>query len=235
MEINQLISQLATLTGYINTSNEDEEKSVEKLQASIAEAILNQDPSTIRSKEFIFERSDLFLTSKIDSNRLKKINEVAANVKKVAEPAKTNVFVRNTPVRSTQITGGITRASAGVRVKTVGPLIDKNKLPTWFDFVKVKKLISLYIQGQNKPVLLFDATFKKPKIQLPNSKPVELTKTFTVDPETVWIHGKVLSANVPDELYCGLRVKSGKLPSTPIPLWQIINLPLQTQQKLTLI
>ena len=211
MKINQLISQLTDLTGFINTSDKKEEKNFEKLQASLAEAILNQDPITIRGEKFVFERSDLFHSSNIDSSRLKKINKVAKDVKKRVQPARTNVFVRHTPIRSTQIRRSITRASAGVRVKTVGPIIDRHKLPTWFDFVTVKKLISLYIQGQSKPVLLFDATFRKPKIQLPNSKPVELTKNFTVIPETVWIHGKVLSSGMPDDLYCGLRVKGGKI------------------------
>ena len=63
MEINQLTEQLAALTGFLQSSSADDEKNVEALQASIAESILQQDLSTVRSKEFIFERSDLFLTS----------------------------------------------------------------------------------------------------------------------------------------------------------------------------
>ncbi|HSO89348.1 MAG TPA: hypothetical protein VLQ91_22535, partial [Draconibacterium sp.] len=211
MEINQLVAQLASLTGYLHSSSSEEKKNVEKLQASIAEAILNQDPTTIRSKEFIFERSDLFLTSKIESDRLKRITELASDVVKGENRVEKNVFVRNIPIRSTQISGSITAASAGVRVKTIGPVIDIHKNPHWFDFVNVKKLIAIYIQGQNMPVILFDATFKQRKFQLINAKPVELTKTYTVDPETVWIHGKVFSNDVPDEYYCGLRVKGGTI------------------------
>ena len=82
MEINQLISQLTALTGFIDTSGKEEEKSFEELQASVAEAILNQDPITIRGEDFIFERSDLFHTSKIESSRIKKINKAAINAKK---------------------------------------------------------------------------------------------------------------------------------------------------------
>ncbi len=211
MEINQLTAQLATLTGYLHSSTADDERNVEKLQASIAEAILNQDPSTIKSKEFVFEKSDLFLRSNIDAGRLKKIDELAAIVSKGEKLSDTNVFVRNVPIRSTQLTGSITSASAGARVRTIGPIFDVHRIPRWFDFVKVKKLIALYIQGQSRPMILFDSTFRKPRFQLPNAKPVELTKTFTVDPDTVWIHGKVFSADVPDELYCGLRVKGGNI------------------------
>jgi hypothetical protein len=211
MEIHQLTNQLASLTGYLHSSSDKDEKEIEKLQAAIANAIVNQDPSTIRSKEFVFERSDLFHTSNIESNRLKKINELAEFAGKGEKKSDTNVFVRNVPIRSTQITGSITTASAGVRVKSFGPVIDKNRKPVWFDFVKVKKLIALYIQGQNMPMILFDSTFNQAKFVLPNSKPVELTKAYQVDPETVWIHGKVFSADVPDDLYCGIRVKSGSI------------------------
>ena len=153
--------------------------------------------------------------------------------KKRVKPTRTNVFVRHTPIRSTQIRRSISTASAGVRVKTIGPLIDKNKLPTWFDFVTVKKLIALYIQGQNKPVLLFDASFRKPKFQLANAKPVELTKNFTVIPETVWIHGKVLSSAVPNDLYCGLRVKGGKITLDADPFMAGNKLTIASSTKIT--
>lgn len=211
MEINEITAQLAMLTGHLHSSGTDDEKHIEKLQSAIANAILNQDPATIKSKEFVFERSDLFLSTNIESNRLKKISELAELAGKGDKLTETNVFVRNVPVRSTQITGSITAASAGVRVKTVGPVLDKLKRPVWFDFVTVKKLIALYIQGQNLPAILFDATFSQSKFLLANSKPVELTRTYTVIPETVWIHGKLLSTNVPDEYYCGLRVKGGTI------------------------
>ncbi len=211
MEISQITAQLAMLTGHLHSSGSDDEKDIEKLQSAIANAILNQDPATIKSKEFVFEKSDLFLSTNIESNRLKKISELAKLVEKGDKLSETNVFVRNVPIRSTQITGSITAASAGVRVKTVGPVFDKLKKPTWFDFVTVKKLIALYVQGQNLPVIMFDATFSQSKFFTPNAKPVELTKTYNIIPETVWIHGKVFSADVPDEYYCGLRVKGGTI------------------------
>ncbi|MBK6283935.1 MAG: hypothetical protein IPF54_15930 [Draconibacterium sp.] len=58
---------------------------------------------------------------------------------------------------------------------------------------------------------MFDAKFSQSKFFTPNAKPVELTKTYNIIPETVWIHGKVFSADVPDEYYCGLRVKGGTI------------------------
>ncbi|HOY32794.1 MAG TPA: hypothetical protein PKW80_13025 [Bacteroidales bacterium] len=211
MEINQLTAILTTLTGHLQSSNDEDEKNIEMLQVSVAEALMQQDPSTILSPELVFEKSDLFMSSKVEGNRLKKISELANVVSKGGKLTEMNVFVRRVPVRSTQIPGSITSASAGARVRTIGPLPDGRGTSRWFDFVKVKKLISLYVQGQSKPVMLFDATFKKPRLTLPNAKPIELTKTFNVDPESVWIHARVFSADVPDDLYCGLRVKSGTI------------------------
>lgn len=72
MDINQITAQLAMLTGHLHSSTADDEKDIENLQAAIARSILNQDPASIKSKEFVFERSDLFLTTGIESNRLKK-------------------------------------------------------------------------------------------------------------------------------------------------------------------
>ncbi len=233
MEINQITAQLAALTGFLHSSTADDEKDIEKLQDAIANAIVNQDPETIRSKEFVFERSDLFLTTNVEGNRLKKITELATNAGKGEKLSNKNVFVRNVPIRSTQITGSITTASAGVRVNTIGPIFDKLKKPVWFDFVNVKKLIAIYIQGQNMPVMLFDATFKQRKIQLINAKPVELTKTYTVDPETVWVHGKVFSTDVPDEFYCGLRVKGGTITLDTDPFMANNRLTITSATKIT--
>ena len=211
MDTNQFSALIATLTGQLHATNASDELDIQKLQASIAEAVIHQDPATIRSKEFLFEKSDLLMSENIEVNRFKKIKDLAAIVGNSSELSSTNVFVRNVPIRSTQITGSITAASAGVRVTTTGPIADLQGRLHWFDFVKVKKLIALYVQGQAMPVLLFDATFNSPRFQLINSKPIEITKTFTIDPDSVWIHGKVFSADIPDDYYCGQRVKGGTI------------------------
>jgi hypothetical protein len=217
MEINQLTALLVDLTGSLRSSGNKEQKEIEKLQKSVAEAILHQDPSKVRSKELVFEKSDLALASNLESNRLKKISHIASLVSKSRKPAKTNVFVRNVPVRSTQITGGINYSSAGTRVKTIGPFTDIYGVSHWFDFVNVVKLIALFVKGRKMPVILFNATFRRPTYQVAGSIPVELTKTFHIAPDTIWIHGKLFSADVPDDYYCGLRVKGGIIDLDTLP------------------
>ena len=207
----QIASLLTTLTGQLQTSTPHEEKEVLKLQRSIADALILQNPSDIRNPEFLFERSDLAGPAIGATANIKKINDIAKRVLLKKEPAALNVFVREVPIRSTQISGSSTLASAGTRAKTIGPLYDIHGTPHWYDFVKVKKLIALYVQGETMPSILFDATFNQPKYFPVNSKPVELTKTFTIDPESVWIKGKLLESTIPEDQYCGLRVKGGTI------------------------
>lgn len=88
----ELLSELlARLTGQLQASSAEDEKNIEKLQRSVAEAILNQAPGDIRSQEFVFEKSDLFETANIEGHRLKKISELASAAKKRDKQAETNL------------------------------------------------------------------------------------------------------------------------------------------------
>ena len=233
MNTNQFSALMATLTGQLHSSNTADEMNIQQLQAAIAAAVIHQDPAAVQSQDLLFEKSDLFMSENIEPGRLKKIKDLLPLISAEKAFAETNVFVRNVPIRSTQIAGSITAASAGVRVNTLGPFADISGRLRWFDFVKVKKLIALYIQGQAMPVILFDATFQKPRFQLVNAKPVGITKAFTIDPDSVWIHGKVFSATVPDEYYCGLRVKGGNITLDTDPFMSGDHLTITAATKIT--
>ncbi|MBN1185596.1 MAG: hypothetical protein JXB49_25155 [Bacteroidales bacterium] len=233
METKQLTALLANLTGHLRVTNADEKKRIEKLQKTIAEAALYQDPSTIRGHEFIYERSDMFLSSKIGSSRLDKIGSITGQIIKGDKPPQTKVFVRNVPVRTTQIPGSITHASAGVHVETLGPFTDSYGVSHWFDFAPITRLIALYIKGQRMPVILFKAKFREPLHHLVNGIPVELVKNFAIEPNTLWIHGKVFSPEVPENCYCGLRVKGGTLSADTLPFLENNKLTLPANAQIT--
>ena len=211
---------LATLTGQLHTNNEEEEQALEKLQFSIARALISQDPSGISNQQFLFERSDLFMSS-TRSTRLEKIDRIVENVQqsiKSSDPADLQVFVRTIPIRTTQIAGSVTAAGAGSRVTTLGPFRDKlTGRDIWFDIVKVKKLISLYVQGQAEPVILFEATFSVNKIQVVNAPKPELTKNYDITADTVWVNARQFDPSAPAGYYAGLRVKSGTLVLNALP------------------
>lgn len=211
MNENQLAALLASLTGQLHTDNKEEEIQIEQLQQSIAQSLLKQDPATISSQTFLFEKSDLFISANVKEGRLRKIKEIAASVLANKSDEQLQVFVRNVPIRTTQLQGSASLANAGTRVTTVGPIADLQGRLQWFDFVKVKKLIAIYQQGESLPCLLFDATFNKPRFQLANAKPIELTKTFTLIPESIWIQANILAPTAPSNQYAGLRIKGGTI------------------------
>ncbi|MEO6136909.1 MAG: hypothetical protein ABIP35_17270, partial [Ginsengibacter sp.] len=220
MQANSINAILATLTAQLHTANQDDEKILENLQTKIAEALISQDPAGISNQQFLFEKSDLMMSAN-RSARLQKIDTIVQNVQKSIkseEVGDIQVFVRTIPVRTTQIAGSTTSASAGARVKTLGPFIDKHTgRPVFFDFVKVKKLIPLYIQGQAEPVILFNSEFSVGRIQILIKTKPELTKNFTIIPDSVWISAKLFDPAAPTGYYAGLRVKGGTLTLNAVP------------------
>src|SRR6266850_694598 len=209
-----LAALLATLTAQLHTANPEEEQALERLQTGIAEALLRQDPSGVTSQEFLFEKSDLFMSANL-GGRLEKIDKIVASVQSAIQAEhqqEMQVFVRTVPIRTTQIAGSVTNAAAGSRVATVGPIRDRiTGRPIWFDFVKVKKLIPLYVQGQAEPAILFNAEFSVRRFtQLTGQKP-EITRNFKIIPDTVWILARLFDPAAPTGHYAGLRVKGGSL------------------------
>jgi hypothetical protein len=210
----RLAALLATLTGQLHTANPDEEQALERLQTGIAEALLRQDPSGITNQQFLFEKSDLIMSA-ILGGRLEKIDEIAERVQSAIQgddQEEMQVFVRTVPIRTTQIAGSVTHAAAGSRVTTVGPFRDRiTGRPIWFDFVKVRKLIPLYVQGQAEPTMLFNAEFSVRRfMQIIGVKP-EITRNFKIIPDTVWILARLFDPAAPTGYYAGLRVKGGSL------------------------
>ncbi len=211
MNQEQITAMVAQLTGQLQASTKAEEKNLHQLQDAIATALVHQDSSGIRKQDFIFERSDLFSTHNVVGKRLVNLQNSVRDIVKNKKAPSEQVFVRNVPIRSTQILSSVTLESAGARVRTMGPFYDIHGTPQWFDFVTVKKLISLYVQGQTKPAILFDASFTHPRYFPIDSIPVELTKEFKVVPESVWIQGKLFNPAIPEDQYFGLRVKGGTI------------------------
>jgi hypothetical protein len=211
MNQEQLSAILASLTGHLATNDDADVQQLNQLQHQVAQAILQQDPSTIKTQDFIFERSDLFLSRNVSGKALRPVSEIIKEVKSKKDLADIRVFVRTVPVRTTQIAGGSGLLSAGARVNTIGPVFDLQGLPKWFDFVTVKKLIALYVQGKTQPILLFDAIFSQKRLRPLNAKPVELTKNFKIDPETIWIQTRLFAPGTAENQYVGLRVKGGTI------------------------
>jgi len=216
----RLAALLATLTGQLHTANPAEEQALERLQAGIAEALLRQDPSGITNQQFLFEKSDLIMSAILGA-RLEKIDEIAERAQRAIQgdfQEEMQVFVRTVPVRTTQIPGSVTNAAAGSRVTTAGPFRDRiTGRPIWFDFVKVRKLIPLYVQGQAEPVMLFNTEFSVGRFMQIIGVTPEIARNFKIIPDTVWILARLFDPAAPAGYYAGLRVKGGSLTLSGIP------------------
>ncbi|MCX6180211.1 MAG: hypothetical protein NT163_12765, partial [Chlorobiales bacterium] len=216
-----LSTLLTSLTGQIRTSNAQEEQNLGHVQEKIAQALLQQQPETINNQNFIFERSDLFSSTNLQQHQISKIENLVERVQSQPSSDTMQVFMRTLPIRTTQAPGSTPAAAAGARVNTYGPFKDSAGRELYFDFVRIEKLIPLYINGWTEPAILFKASFVEPRFVLANSLPVEITKKYSIVPDSVWINARIFQPAADSGFFCGLRVKGGSLTLDNDP--QIIN------------
>src|SRR5690606_34417134 len=117
MEKEHLISLLATLTGHLHTTTPEEEQTILSLQQTVANTLLQQDASLVTNQQFSFQSSDLFFTQNVKGSRLTNIQTVVQNTlaTKISQ-SDLRLFVRDVPIRSTQVTGSVPAWAAGARV-----------------------------------------------------------------------------------------------------------------------
>ena len=215
MQQQTLTALLAAITGNLYATNDEEEQQLDRLHDQLAKTLQHQDAASVTNQSFSFQSSDFFFTKNIKGSRLDKIDE---RVKKILEGNETSdlkVFVRDTPIRSTQVAGSIPNWAVGAKViNTIGPFIGRDGRWQWFDFFKLEKLVALYFPGQAQPAILFKALFTSKLFTVANP---ELTRVYNLVPGSVWINAKILSAAAPADRYCGIRVTGGTIQLDTLP------------------
>lgn len=246
MEKDQLSALLAEVFGHLQLSDAQDAKLWDEGLPLFARSLLLSKDLTVKSESFSFERSQLFAKERIKPSQMEKIREVVEKVqveeatlkaeekKTVATKAVTGVelrpFVREVPVRTTQIKTSVPAWAAGAKVeKTVGPLLREDGRLVLIDFYKVVKLLGLYQQNSALPVILFQAEFQTKLVKPVNSPPVEVTKEYKVVAGSVWIRADMLAANAPNDRYAGLKVSSGTIQLSQNPVLQNEKLVLGAQ------
>lgn len=217
MTQDQLQSLLETLTGHLHTSSEKEEQVLNQIQEQVAASLINQSPSAT-NQQFSFEKSDFFFRQNIKGSRLSKLQEIAARTLKDKQDNDLRVFVRDVPVRTTQVKGSVPEWAAGAKpVKSAGPFLSKEGRHIWLDFYRVEKLIAIYIQGQTLPAILFRSAFRKTLYQMLQNAHVELVTNFDLLPGSVWINAHILCPDAPSDRYAGVKVKGGTVTLDSLP------------------
>lgn len=120
------------------------------------------------------------------------------------------LFVRETPVRSTQLFASAPIWAAGAAPeRSIGPITAADGRLFWFDFFRVEKLVALYIQGNPDPALLFKITtgFQFVNVNLPLTGPS--ANSYKLNAGSVWINSRLLAADAPAGHFTGLTINGG--------------------------
>jgi len=246
MEKDQLEALLSNIFGHLNADNPTDKAQWEEGIPLLARSLLIQDSSEITAESLSFERSELFIQDRIPKNKIELIRreaekatledftifsdknpvlkDVDISVDKKAnltEKVELKAFVREVPVRSTQIRASVPAWAAGAKVdKSLGPFKRSDGRTIIIDFFRVTKLIGIYQQNSNLPVLLFKASFIDPKIKAFNSPPIEVSKNYDVVAGSFYIRADMLASNAPNNRYAGIKVKDGKIQLSINPILQ---------------
>ncbi|THB75994.1 MAG: hypothetical protein D3926_18975, partial [Desulfobacteraceae bacterium] len=208
----KLFDILSNLTGHLQADSEKEEKSIQDLQLNLADTLSGINIETVKNNILFYENSDLFFPEKIKTPRLNKIEEISSRVSKETMEPNLRVFVRESPVRSSQLKGSVPAWARGAAVeKTFGPFTNKDSKKLWFDFYRIKRLTALYLEGENDPAILFNVSVKK-RIIIKKLPPIiDPALNYKAIPDSVWINSKLLASNSPPGYYTGIKIKSGTI------------------------
>ncbi|MFN3997301.1 hypothetical protein [Algoriphagus sp.] len=221
MEKDHLNSLLAEVLGHLQLNNSQDAKLWEEGLPLLARNLLTSEDPKVRSDSFSFERSQLFAKERIKPDQMEKIRKEieVAEIKK--EEPELKPFVREVPVRSTQLGRSVPAWAAGARVdRTIGPLIRDDGRIIAIDFYRVVKLLGIYQQNSPLPVILFQAQFQEKRKKVISAPPVEVTKDYQIVAGSVWIRCDMLATGAPSNRYAGLKVRSGKIQLSQNPVLQ---------------
>jgi hypothetical protein len=216
MKQENLHALLASIIGHLHTDFSRNENQLTQLTDLLGSTLMEEEIAAPTNQEFSFESADIFFSQNREGKQLEKIDQTVKRILSTkAEARDLRVFVRDTPVRTTQLPGSKPAWAAGAKVvDTIGPILNPDGRRIWLDFYRIEKLIALYFQGQSLPALLFKASFSSRVIQPANP---ELIKQYTIVPGSIWIQAKLLTNSAPADRYCGLRVKSGTITLDAVP------------------
>lgn len=217
-----LFDLLAYLTGHLEVASVRDEHALQLLHEQLPRALTHEDIATVKNRYFSVESSDLFFTEAIAPQQRSRLAQLAAGITKDNTPPDLRVFVRDVPVRTTQMSGSIPLWAGGAAVEqTIGPFLSKDGRQLWFDFFKITSLVALYIEGQPDPAILFDVSLAKKSIKNNLPPVVEPLTVYHLVPDSVWINSPLLAPNAPVSSFTGLKIRGGTITLDAPP--QLVN------------
>ena len=218
----ETLSLLSLLTGHLKATSEKEQKDVEALQEKLINVLVNENIATLKNSFYSVDNSDLYFDDVIPQARQERMKTLVGKFPTTAKANQERVFVREVPVRTSQIKGSLPTWANGAAIeKTVGPLQSVDGRYLWFDFYTIEKLIALYIDGDPNPAILFNVSMKLRYLNPSLPPTVDPSTEYTLLPDSVWIASKYIAANSPAGMYTGIKIKQGKIILNQLP--RIVN------------
>lgn len=197
MNNDPLHAKFTRVSSRLLTDTPQRAKEVERVDQLLSRSLLADDLQQI-------PRLDLFAAEPI--------TEVIAAEARGEEPQpEFRALVRELPVRSTQVSTSIPPWAGGAAVdRTVGPLTAADGRQLWFDFLRIEKLVALYIQNRPNPSLLFnvrDSIFINALLPLSASP----STTYRLRAGSIWINSQIFAPDAPPGDFTGLTIRSGQI------------------------
>ncbi|EOZ95225.1 hypothetical protein A33Q_3430 [Indibacter alkaliphilus LW1] len=207
-EIQELLS---TVFGQLQTFTKKQREDWEAALPLTVSALSKQDFNQIRNQSFVIDRMDLFQKNQIDEQKRASVRQAVGSVGNEQSISESRVFLREVPVRSTQIPNSVPEWAAGSRPEvTYGPLPHIDGREIFVDIYRVERMITLYQQGNNQPALLFTGRWRTNRLVLQGNELKDLARDeYSLVEGSVWIRVDLFAQGLPSNRYIGLAVKGG--------------------------
>ena len=179
---------LSRVIGHLAVEERTEEFA--QLQDLLSHSAFPEDTQELAGSMFSFEGADLFSPERVARVQSEAIERLARTS---ADP-EYRLFVRQVPVRSTQLHGSNPSwASGAAPERSLGPFVNRDGRRFWFDFFRIEKLVALYVQGVPEPALLFKIRtgFRLIDINLPLS--ADVRPNYKLNAGSIWINSQLLA------------------------------------------
>ena len=214
----KLFNLLTYFTGHLKIASPRDERAVQALREELSHALSPEALATAKNRYFSVDSSDLYFIDAVAPAERARLAQLAGRItSRPAEP-ELRVFVRDVPIRTTQMSGSIPLWAGGAAVeKTLGPFASKDGRQLWFDFFKITRLVALYFAGRQHPALLFNVSIAKRIISPDLPAVADPLTSYQLVPDSIWINAALLAANAPVDQYVGLKIRGGtvKLSAPP--------------------
>jgi hypothetical protein len=213
-----LFALLAQLSGHLEPSSPGGKQALHALQEMLASALSNEDITTAKNQFFAIDYSDLYFDTALAPQQRLRLERLSQEAAKTQGDPQLRVFVRDTPVRTTQFRGSVPLWANGAAVeKTLGPFLSKDGRQIWFDFFRITRLVALYIDGQPNPAILFNASLAHRFIDRNLPPVIDAHTTYRLAADSVWVRSTLLAPNAPAASYIGLSITRGEIALSAAP------------------